>query len=80
MTPATVCSLLMIAAIAILLLLFDRYYRISLFMEGFQSGGAAIRCGVDLPPCPHPFACMNGICRSTAMPYFPPTSSIQVLP
>jgi hypothetical protein len=80
MSGNSVTALLTIAFIAFLLLVADRYYRISAYLEGFQnSSGAGSRCGVDLPPCDFPLRCMNGICRSEAMPYLPP-ASLPVLP
>jgi len=60
-----ITPLLFVLAIAIVLLIVDRIMRISPFMEreGFTSrSGGPQRCGVDLPPCPHPLRCMNGFC------------------
>ncbi len=80
MSGNSVLAILTIAAIATALLLADRYYRISAVMEGFQEGSVVgSRCGVDLPPCNFPLRCVNGFCRSEAMPYLPPTS-LPVLP
>ncbi len=81
MSGNSIPPLLLIAVLALGLLLADRYYRLSPYLEGFQAGGGAgMRCGVDLPPCDFPLRCMNGICRSTAMPYIPAGSGLPVLP
>lgn len=54
------------AAIALALLVADRFFRIRrLTAEGFLAGRPAInaaQCGVDFPPCPFPFKCANGYC------------------
>jgi hypothetical protein len=68
-----------LAAIAFVLLICDRMWRIQPILEGF-SGGEAAQCGVDLPPCKHPLRCINGYCKSEALPYFPAKSDLPVLP
>lgn len=80
MSGTIVPTLLTIAFIAVALLLADRYYRISSYMEGFQVSSKGSRCGVDLPPCNFPLRCMNGFCRDETLPYYPPLSSIPVVP
>jgi hypothetical protein len=72
-------NLLLIAMIALGLLILDRIWRITPMLEGFQ-GGSEAQCGVDLPPCEHPLRCMNGYCKSQALPYFPAKSDLPVLP
>jgi hypothetical protein len=65
MTPE-LYSVLLLGCVAVGLLIADRIYRINPFLirEGFVSGGAYTRCGVDLPPCPFGTRCMNGICAN----------------
>lgn len=72
-------SLLIIAILALILLVADRYLRISQFLEPFQ-GTADTQCGVDLPPCNFPLQCMNGYCKSVKLPYMPASSGLPVLP
>ena len=79
MSKALVTPLLVIAILAIGLLITDRVYRISAYLEGFQSSSGTA-CGVDLPPCEFPLRCMNGFCRSEAQPQLPATSGLPVLP
>ena len=59
-----VTAIVVIAAIAVVLLIVDRYIRINPYLayEGFVVGGQPQRCGVDLEPCPHPLKCMNSFC------------------
>ena len=76
-------TILIIAAIAIALLVFDRYYRINPFLgvEGFLSGGNdPHRCGVDMEPCPHPQKCMNSFCSDTATPKLHDRNPLPVTP
>lgn len=66
-------AVLVVAAIALALLIADRYIRINrvLELEGFLSGGSGAgpqRCGVDLAPCPHPQKCMNSFCAEAGAP------------
>ena len=53
--------------VGLLLLAFDRYYRI----EGFIN---AIQCGVHMPSCPAGTKCENGYCGSTNPPKLKPTT------
>ncbi len=61
-------AVFIIALLALGLLLADRYIRINrvLELEGFlsQEGGIQ-KCGVDMPPCPHPQKCMNSFCADS---------------
>jgi hypothetical protein len=47
--------------------------------DGFQ-GGVYQRCGVDHPPCPHPFRCLNGICRPQGQPVLLDRNPLPVVP
>ena len=76
-------AILIIAAIAVGLLLADRYIRINrvLELEGFLSGGGGPqRCGVDLDPCPHPQKCMNSFCAGTTTPQMHDRNPLPVVP
>lgn len=75
-------AILVIAAIAIALLVFDRYFRINplLGVEGFLSGGQPQRCGVDMEPCPHPQKCMNSFCSDTDTPQLRDRNPLPVMP
>ena len=75
-------TLLLILAVAFGLLLLDRRVRIQPFLErqGFLSGRGAQRCGVEMPPCPHPLRCMNGFCRSQDIPALEEVAPLPVLP
>ena len=57
-------GVVILGAIAIALLVLDRFIRINPFLvrEGFQVAGYSTRCGTDLPPCQHPKRCINGFC------------------
>jgi hypothetical protein len=68
----------MVLGIAIVFLILDRRYRIEPFL-GLQ-GGRAQRCGLDLAPCPYPFRCVNGICRSENIPEVIEMNPLPVLP
>lgn len=82
--------LLGIGSVAVLLLLADRNTRISpiLLREGFRdwswnwgfAGQGPQRCGVELAPCPHPFRCINGFCRSQDEPAMVDRNPLPVLP
>jgi hypothetical protein len=71
-----------IAALAILLLVADRMYRINpyLAMEGFRVAGQPQRCGADLEPCPHPKRCMNGYCYGSDTPQMYDRNPLPVVP
>ena len=75
---------LLFGGLALALLVVDRIFRIQPFMErqGFQSGGSASiqRCGVTMPPCPHPLRCMNGLCRSEEEPVVREKNPLPVVP
>ncbi len=75
-------AILVIAAIAIALLAFDRYFRINPFLgvEGFLSGDQPQRCGVDMEPCPHPQKCMNSFCSDTDTPKLRDRNPLPVTP
>jgi hypothetical protein len=76
-------AILIIGAIALVLLIADRYIRINhvLELEGFLSGGGAPqRCGVDLDPCPHPQKCMNSFCADTKSPQLYDRNPLPVVP
>ena len=69
--------------VAVGLLFADRIYRINpyLLSEGFVSGGGAYtRCGTDLPPCPFPTRCMNGICGQPEKMQLRDRNPLPVLP
>ena len=74
--------LLGISIIAVTLLIFDRLYRINPFLasEGFQISGYPMRCGIELPPCPHPKRCMNGFCRGEEQPQLYDRNPLPVVP
>ena len=74
--------ILVVAAIALALLVADRYLRINqyLALEGFMSGGGSQRCGVDLEPCPHPLKCMNSFCADTVQPPLHDRNPLPVVP
>ena len=64
----------MFAAIGIVLLVADRFYRINTLMrnEGFQNKMAMMqRCGVDMADCSDELKCMNGFCLSAEQPMLP---------
>lgn len=75
-------SVLILGIIAISLIVIDRIVRINPFLvaEGFQVAGYPIRCGTDLPPCPHPKRCMNGFCRETGQPQLYDRNPLPVIP
>jgi hypothetical protein len=77
-------AILIIAALALALLIADRYIRINhvLELEGFLSGGSGgpQRCGVDLEPCPHPQKCMNSFCADTHSPPLHDRNPLPVVP
>ncbi len=79
MTNDVCWNLCIIAIIALIMLVLDRMWRITPILEAFQ-GGSEAKCGVDLPPCAHPLRCMNGYCKSQALPYFPQKTDLPVLP
>jgi len=72
----------LIAALAIILLLADRVYRINPYLaqEGFQIYGQPQRCGLDLEPCPFPKRCMNGFCQKSDIPEMHDRNPLPVLP
>jgi len=72
----------LIAALAIILLLADRVYRINPYLarEGFQIYGQPQRCGTDLEPCPFPKRCMNGFCQVSDIPEMHDRNPLPVLP
>jgi hypothetical protein len=74
-------SLFAFAAIAILLLVLDRMYRIRPFLsETFTGNGYLQRCGVDMAACPHPLRCMNGYCLSEETAQLRDRNPLPVLP
>lgn len=76
-------TVLTFGCIAVGLLIADRIYRINpyLIREGFTSGGGAYtRCGTDLPPCPFPTRCMNGICGDPQQRQLHDRNPLPVLP
>jgi len=74
-----ISCLLFIAALAIALLIADRYIRISRYIEPFQ-GAANSQCGVDMAPCDFPLQCVNGYCRSVSPRRLPVDTGLPVLP
>ena len=72
-------SLFIIAILACVLLLADRYIRISRFIEPFE-GSYEARCGVDMAPCDFPLQCINGYCKSATPPNRPASTGLPVLP
>lgn len=76
--------LILFGGLAVILLIADRYYRIGPYVyggiEGFFGGGNAQRCGVDMPPCPHPLKCGNGYCMSQREAAVVDRYTIPVLP
>jgi len=75
-------SIGVILALALLLLVADRIFRINPFLarEGFQLYADPQRCGVDLPPCPFPKRCMNGFCYKSDEPQLRDRNPLPVLP
>lgn len=58
-------AILLVIGIALVLI------GISGFREGFKAGMPGIRCGVDLPTCPHGLQCMNAFCEKPVVPVLP---------
>jgi hypothetical protein len=75
-----IAPLFVLALLAFVLLVTDRYLRISPLLEGFQEGGKDAQCGVDFPPCVFPLRCMNGYCKSDIQPVLPKDTGLPVLP
>jgi len=75
-------TVLTFGCIAVGLLVADRIYRINPYLanEGFTSGSPYMRCGVDLPPCPFPTRCMNGICGDPEQRQLHDRNPLPVLP
>ena len=75
----------LIGAIAIALLIADRYVRIGpILNEGFQMpvlyGGRARACGVGLESCPDGTKCGNGLCINTSPKLLEEKRPLPVLP
>lgn len=75
----TISGLLFIAALALALLLADRYIRLSRYIEPFQ-GAANSQCGVDMAPCDFPLQCINGYCKSVTYKRLPVDTGLPVTP
>jgi hypothetical protein len=75
-------GVLTLAAIAIALLVLDRFIRINPFLvsEGFQVDGYNTRCGIDLPPCQHPNRCINGFCCTSEFVQMRDRNPLPVIP
>lgn len=72
-----------LAALAITLLIADRFFRINPYLakEGFQVYGQPQRCGeAGLHPCPFPKRCMNGFCQSSNIPEMTDRNPLPVVP
>ena len=74
-----ISGLLFIAALAIALLLADRYIRISRYIEPFQ-GAVNSQCGVDMTPCDFPLQCINGYCKTATPKHLPVDTGLPVYP
>lgn len=71
-------SILILLAIALALLVADRFLRIRPFLEGFENGTQ--RCGVDMAPCPAGTVCANGFCIRQDPPTIPADTGLPVFP
>jgi hypothetical protein len=75
----TISALLFIAALALALLIADRYIRLSRYIEPFQ-GSANAQCGVDMAPCDFPLQCINGYCKPATSKRLPVDTGLPVYP
>ena len=75
---AAISGLLFIAALALALLIADRYIRLSRYIEPFQ-GSANAQCGVDMTPCNFPLQCVNGYCKSVTPKRLPVNTGLPVV-
>lgn len=79
METETIYGLLIIASLALILLIADRYIRISKYIEPFQGSDGA-QCGVEMAPCNFPLKCINGYCKTTTPSHLPISTGLPVTP
>jgi hypothetical protein len=73
-------ALFLALAVAFALLVADRYFRISPFLERQGFAVQLQRCGVGMDACPHPLRCINGFCKSEDAPRLFDLNPLPVLP